>query len=89
MDTKDDLISILGVGIAGALIYNHIKKDEKKVVVGGKKSKKSRKSRKSPKKSRNSRKSRKSKKTKCSLKCWSGYKRVPGKGCGKGSCKKI
>ena len=47
---------------------------------------KSRKSKKRKSKSRKSRK--KSRKSKCSIKCWKGYKRVPGKGCGKGSCVK-
>ena len=38
---------------------------------------------------RNSRrKSRSIRRQKCPKPCWPGYKRVKGKGCGKGSCKK-
>ncbi len=34
------------------------------------------------------RRSRKRRSGRCPKKCWKGYKRVPGKGCGKGSCTK-
>ena len=51
---------------------------------------KSRKRRKSKSKSRKRRKSKSRKRSgKCPKRCWTGYKRVPGKGCGKGSCTKI
>ena len=47
------------------------------------------KSRRSRKKSRRSRKRKKRSGGKCPRPCWSGYRRVAGMGCGKGSCKKI
>jgi len=52
------------------------------------KSRKSKKKRKSAKKSKRKSTKKSKRKSKCSIKCWKGYKRVPGKGCGKGSCVK-
>ena len=48
-----------------------------------------RRTRRSRKKSRRSRKRKKRSGGKCPRPCWSGYRRVAGMGCGKGSCKKI